>query len=142
MKLVLDTNIFISSFFWGGNPRKIMVRIIDGKDMLFVSDEILQEVFSVMSRPKFNVGCIQVTRFIESIEEIAYRVPTLGTIQGVCRDSDDDKILECAVLGNVDFIISGDSDLLSLKEFRQIPVITVLEYMNKIEKINEKMPNA
>ena len=142
MKLVLDTNIFISSFFWGGNPRKIMVRIIDGKDLLFVSDEILQEVFSVMLRPKFNVSRIQVTRFIESIEEIAHRVPTLGTIQGVCRDSDDDKILECAVLGNVDFIISGDSDLLSLKEFREIPVVTVLEYMNKIEKTNETMPNA
>jgi len=72
MKLVLDTNIFISSFFWGGNPRKIMVRIIDGKDTLFVSDEILQEVFSVMSRPKFNVNHLQTIHFIESIKEIAY----------------------------------------------------------------------
>jgi len=42
MKLVLDSNIYISSFFWGGNPRKIMTRIIDGKDSLFVSDEIVK----------------------------------------------------------------------------------------------------
>jgi len=56
MKLVLDTNIYISSFFWGGNPRKIMERIISGKDSLFVSKEILAEVFSVMVRPKFNAG--------------------------------------------------------------------------------------
>ncbi|MCL2041524.1 MAG: putative toxin-antitoxin system toxin component, PIN family [Bacteroidales bacterium] len=134
MKLVLDTNIFISSFFWGGNPRKIITRIIDGIDILFVSNEILREVFFVMSRPKFNVNNHQIMHFIDSIEEIAYRVPTLGTIQGVCRDSDDDKILECAVWGNVDFIISGDNDLLSLKEFQEIPIITASEYINKIEK--------
>ncbi|MDR0438318.1 MAG: putative toxin-antitoxin system toxin component, PIN family [Bacteroidales bacterium] len=133
MKLVLDTNVFISSFFWGGNPRKVMMRIIDGKDTLFVSDEILQEVFSVMARPKFGVNHRQVTHFIDSIEEVAYGVNLMGMIQGVCRDSDDDKILECAVLGKVDFIISGDNDLLSLKEFQGIPILTASEYINKME---------
>jgi len=132
MKLVLDTNVFISSFFWGGNPRKVMMRIVDGKDMLFVSNEILQEVFSVMARPKFGIDHRQVTHFIDSIEEISYRVNLLGLVQGVCRDSDDDKILECGVLGKVDFIISGDNDLLSLKEFQGIPIITASEYMDKI----------
>jgi len=132
MKLVLDTNIFISSFFWGGNPRKIIMRIIDGKDTLVVSNEILHEVFSVMTRPKFNVNRSQVIHFINSIEGIARRVTLLGIIQGVCRDSDDDKVLECAVLGDVDFIISGDNDLLSLKNFREIPIITASEYIKKI----------
>ena len=134
MRLVLDTNIFISSFFWGGNPRKILTRIIEGQDTLFVSNEILQEVFLVMSRPKFNVSRHQIIRFIDSIEEISCHITSSGTIQGVCRDSNDDKILECAVLGNVDYIISGDSDLLSLKIFQEIPIITALEYINKFEK--------
>ena len=67
MRVVLDTNVFISAFFWGGNPRKLMTRIIDGKDHLFISEEILQEVFSVMSRPKFNVPHHQVAHFINSI---------------------------------------------------------------------------
>jgi len=134
MKLVLDTNIFISSFFWGGNPRKIMTRIIDGQDILFVSDDILQEVFFVMARPKFNVSRSQISHFIGSIEEIARPVTCLGTIQGICRDSDDDKILECAVSGNVDFIVSGDSDLLSLKIFRGIPIMTASEYIDKVKK--------
>ena len=134
MKLVLDTNIYISSFFWGGNPRRVMTRIIDGKDALYVSDEILYEVFSVMKRPKFNVNHRQIIHFINSIKDIAYRVPILGTVQNVCRDSDDDKILECAVLGNVDFIISGDNDLLSLKEFQGIHVIAASEYIGKVEK--------
>jgi len=131
MKLVLDTNIFISSFFWGGNPRTIMTRIIDGKDSLFISNEILQEVFSVMLRPKFHVPSHQVIHFIDSIKEIACPVVPTGLVQGICRDSDDDKILECAVLGDVDFIISGDNDLLSLNEFRGIPVITASEYVER-----------
>jgi len=131
MKLVLDTNIFISSFFWGGNPRKLMTRIIDGKDTLYISNEILREVFSVMARPKFNLNHHQIIHFIDSIEEISYRVTPLGIIQGICRDSDDDKILECAVLGNVDFIISGDNDLLSLVEFQRIPILTASEYIDK-----------
>jgi len=131
MKLVLDSNIFISSFFWSGNPRKLMTRIIEGKDILYVSSEILREVFSVMIRPKFNVNHRQIIHFIDSIEEISYRVTPLGIIQGICRDSDDDKILECAVLGNVDFIISGDNDLLSLGEFQGIPILTASEYIDK-----------
>jgi putative PIN family toxin of toxin-antitoxin system len=131
MKLVFDTNIFISSFFWGGNPRKLMMRVIDGKDTLFVSNEILREVFSVMARPKFNVNHHQIIHFIDSIEEISCRVTPLGIIRGICRDSDDDKILECAVLGGVDFIISGDNDLLSLKEFQRIPILTASEYIGK-----------
>jgi len=51
----------------------------------------------------------------------------------VSNDSDDDKILECAVLGNVDFIISGDSDLLSLNEFQGIPIMTASKYIEKVE---------
>jgi len=133
MKLVFDTNIFISSFFWGGNPRKLITRIIDGKDTLYVSNEILREVFSVMARPKFNVNHRQIIHFIDSIEEISYRVTLLGIIQGVCRDSDDDKILECAVLGNVDFIISGDNDLLSLGKFQEISILTASEYIEKYD---------
>lgn len=134
MRLVLDTNIFISSFFWGGNPRKVLTRIIDGKDTLFVSNDILREVYGVMIRPKFKVNHRHVVHFIDSIEDIAYRVIPTGIVQGVCRDSDDDKILECAILGNVDFIINGDDDLLSLKEFQEIPIVTAKAYIDNVER--------
>jgi putative PIN family toxin of toxin-antitoxin system len=110
-----------------------MTRIINGKDKLLVSNEILQELFFVLSRPKFNVSNNQVIHFINSIEEVAYHVPTMGTIQGICRDSDDDKILECAFMGDADFIVSGDNDLLSLKEFQEIPVLTASEYLDEVE---------
>ena len=134
MKLVLDTNIIISSFFWGGNPRKIMKRIAEGRDSLFISDEMLQEIFLVMSRPKFNVSSNHIIHFTNSIEEIAHKVPFTGLITGICRDSSDDKILECAFLGNVDFIVSGDNDLLSLKTFQEINILTAAEYLYKVRE--------
>jgi len=129
MKIVLDTNIFVSSFFWGGNPRKIMERIIDGKDTLFICKEITQEIASVMSRQKFNVNKEYITHFIRSIEEISNRITLTGIIQNVCRDSEDDKIIECAVLANADCIITGDSDLLILEKFREIKIITAQNFL-------------
>ena len=132
MKLVLDTNIYISSFFWGGNPRKIMERIISGKDTLFISKEILAEVFSVMARPKFNVRKEYINQFINAVEEIAYDVKLKGIIKNVCRDKDDDKIIECAVLSNADYIITGDYDLLTIKEYRSTRILTANEYINII----------
>ncbi|MDR1368786.1 MAG: PIN domain-containing protein [Dysgonamonadaceae bacterium] len=55
LKLVLDTNIFISSFFWGGNPRAIIKRIIIGQDILYTSEVILKETAGVLMRPKSSV---------------------------------------------------------------------------------------
>jgi putative PIN family toxin of toxin-antitoxin system len=81
MKVVLDTNVFISSFFWGGNPRKIMERIIDGKDELFICKEIIQEIELVMSRQKFNVSNEYISRFKHSIEELANYITISGSVQ-------------------------------------------------------------
>ena len=131
MKIVLDINILVSSFFWGGNPRKIMERVIDGKDTFFTCKEILQETAVVLARPKFNISNEYITHLIHSIEELASYVSLTGTIQNVCRDSDDDKILECALLANADYIITGDDDLLILGEFRGIKIVTAKEYLEK-----------
>jgi len=54
MKIVIDSNIFVSSFFWAGNPRNVFDRVTNGLDELYITDEILEEIFSVMSRKKFD----------------------------------------------------------------------------------------
>jgi len=131
MRIVLDTNIFISSFFWGGNPRRIMERIIDGKDKLFICKEILHEIASVLARPKFNISDEYIARFVHSIEEVAHNIALIGVVQHVCRDSNDDKILECALLANADHIITGDADLLTLEDFRGIKIVTAFEFITK-----------
>jgi putative PIN family toxin of toxin-antitoxin system len=132
MKLVVDTNVFISSLFWGGNPRVIMTRIILGEDLLFTSEEILKETAGVLMRPKFNADAQLIHHFVESIREVAITVPRIGLVRNVCRDSADDKVLECALLSQSDYIITGDNDLLVIKRFHNTSIVTPNEYIRSI----------
>ena len=132
MKLVLDTNIFISAFYWGGIPQKIIDRIIKGNDELYISNEILTEVVNVMSRPSFKSGPETIDRYIKVIEKIGKKVFLTGEINGVCRDKDDDNKIECAIKGNTDYLVTGDEDLLILKEYQNIKITTPREYLDII----------
>ena len=129
MKLVLDANIFISAFYWGGNPQKIIDRTIEGMDELFISDEILNEIAAVMARPKFKSSPETIEKYIQAIEKIGKKIVISGTIRGICRDKDDDDKIECGILGNADYIITGDDDLLALKEYQYVKIITAKEYL-------------
>jgi putative PIN family toxin of toxin-antitoxin system len=136
MKLVLDTNVFISAFYWGGNPQRIIDRIIEGIDKLYFSNEILNEVATVMARSKFNSSPETIEKYIRAIEKIGQKVFIPGNIKGICRDKDDDDKIECAILSDTDYIITGDDDLLTLKEYQQIKIITIKEYLQIITGFN------
>jgi len=136
MKLVLDSNIFISAFYWGGNPQKVIVRIIEGLDELYISNEILDEIAKVMMRPKFKSGPQIIDKYIKTIENIGKKVFITGEIKGVCRDKDDDNKIECGILCGADYIITGDNDLLILEKYKGIKIITAKEYLNIINNHN------
>ena len=130
MKLTLDTNIFISAFYWGGNPQKVIDRIIEGLDELYLCSEILDEIAKVMMRPKFKSGPQIIDAYIKTIEKTAKKVYIAGTIKGVCRDKDDDRIIECGILSGADYIITGDDDLLVLEKFQEIKIVTADQYLD------------
>ncbi|GMO19005.1 MAG: putative toxin-antitoxin system toxin component, PIN family [Spirochaetaceae bacterium] len=129
MKIVLDANVFISSFFWGGNPRKIFERIIAGTDELFVTKEILDEIEDVMGRPKFHTDKDNIQYYINSIEEIGNKITAKKHIKNGSRDKSDNKYIECGIAANVDYIISGDIHLLELKEYDNIKIVTAKNYL-------------
>jgi len=131
MKLVLDTNVFISAFYWGGNPQKIIGRIIEGSDKLFISDEILNELADVMARPKFKSNPETIKKYIQAIEKIGKKIYIPGNIK-VCRDIDDDDKIECGIISNADYLITGDYDLLTLKNYQHLKIITINEYITII----------
>jgi len=133
MKLVLDTNIFISAFYWGGEPLKLINRIIEGQDELFVSNEILNETASAMARPKFKTKPEIIDRYIRTIEKIGKKVFITGNVKGICRDRDDDDKIECGILSGADFLITGDEDLLVLKNYKQLKILTVKEFLDKAD---------
>jgi putative PIN family toxin of toxin-antitoxin system len=133
LKIVLDANIFVSSFLWGGNPRLVFERVVEGMDELFITKEILEEIESVMGRPKFHTDKEKIAYFINSIEEIGNRIVSKRKIQNGSRDKTDNKYIECGITANVDYIISGDIHLLELKKYENIKIVTAKDYLGIVK---------
>jgi putative PIN family toxin of toxin-antitoxin system len=133
LKIVLDANIFISSFFWGGNPWLVLKRVVEEIDELFITKEILDEVESVIRRPKFNADEEKIVSFIHSIEEIGNKIVSKRRINNGSRDKTDNKYIECGITAGADFIISGDIHLLELKEYENIKIVTAKNYLEIIQ---------
>jgi putative PIN family toxin of toxin-antitoxin system len=129
MKVVLDANIFVSSFFWGGNPRLVLKRAIAKQDELFITKEILEEIRDVIGRPKFHASKDQIEHYIKSIGNIGKMVAATGEIRNGSRDKTDNKYIECGIAGNADYIISGYVHLLEIKKYGNIKIITAKEYL-------------
>jgi putative PIN family toxin of toxin-antitoxin system len=130
MRVVLDTNIFISAFLWGGKPRAVLDRAIEGKDYLFISRTILAELAEVLARPKFGLDGELVERFVREIEDIAEIMTIKERIHTLCRDVDDNAIVECAVAASAEVVVTGDEDLLSLEAYRTIRIVTASDYLD------------
>ncbi|MBC8389424.1 MAG: putative toxin-antitoxin system toxin component, PIN family [Actinobacteria bacterium] len=132
MKVVIDTNIFISSFFnKKGNPRKIINLWKEEKIQLCISSEILEEYLGVLSR--FGLaGEPELKELLDLFKRqvnILYKPITIK-IALVKNDPDDNKFIECAVTNKADYIISGDNHLLSLREYENIKILSPKEFLN------------
>jgi putative PIN family toxin of toxin-antitoxin system len=133
MRIVLDANILISAFFWGGNPRKVLERVIAQKDELFISKFILEETENVMSRPKFHANKEDIDYFINSLEEIGNKIIPKKLKKYGSRDKTDNKYIECGLTANADYIISGDIHLLEIKKYGNIKIINAKDYLDLVE---------
>jgi len=133
MKLVADTNIYISAFLWGGKPKEIMERAIEGKDQLFISRPIKEEIFEVLKRPNFKVDEYSIELLMKEIEDISELVIVTEKIEHLCRDVDDNMIIECALAAKADYVVTGDKDLLDLKSYRKIKILRVADYLEIID---------
>jgi uncharacterized protein len=132
MRIVVDTNVFISAFFWGGKPKAVLERAIEGVDDLFVSKEILNELYSVLRKPKFGLDERHIDYYVRAIEDISTLIaaPALG--EGASRDRTDDKILACALAAHSQFLITGDEDLLVLGDHRGVLILDPASYLDSI----------
>ena len=131
IKVVLDTNVFISAILFGGNSRIILNEVIAGKLKLFISEEILIEIQDVLARKKFDFSP-EITRYIiteiEQISEIVY--PKIEH-NIVLKNPDDNMIIDCAIESKVDYIISGDKDLQDIIFYKKIEIISPEDFLNK-----------
>ncbi len=133
MKVVLDTNVLISATFWNGDSSKIMEKIEKKELDLVTSKEIIEEYIKVLEykeiQEKIKNKNLEMKRTIEKIISISIVVEPQKTFEVVKEDPGDNKFLDCAFEGNVDFIISQDKHLLKLKIFSGIQIFTPIEFL-------------
>lgn len=131
-RVVLDTNIIISSAL-GGALVLVLEKWDAGKFTVIVTTDVVSEYFEVLNRPKFGLKQETIDKIANYIYQFSEFVVPEEKIRFVEDDPKDDKFLEAAAAGKVDFIVSGDKHLLDLKEFRSIPIITGREFLNGLK---------
>lgn len=125
-RVVIDTNLFVSSF-WGGKPKRLIDLFIKGKIQLLMSPQILEEISRVLKEILGDDP--EISHFIDLISLNSIEIIPNVTLQVVKEDPSDNKFLECAIAGKADYIISGDGHLLGLREYQGIPIIRVGEFL-------------
>ncbi|WP_333652928.1 putative toxin-antitoxin system toxin component, PIN family [Dissulfurispira sp.] len=134
MKVVIDTNIFVSSFF-GGNPKKIIDLWRKEKITLCLSRAILDEYIDVLGR----IGLKDEQELEELLSLFSKGFNILFTtktsqLKIVRNDPDDNKFIECAVALKANVIISGDKEVLAVKEYMGIKILTPQRFLEGVLK--------
>ena len=131
-RVVLDTNIVISSVL-GGALVLVLEKWGEKKFIVMVTTDVVSEYFEVLNRPKFNLKQETIDKITRYIYQFSEFVVPEEQIRFIEDDPKDDKFLEAAIAGNVDFIVSGDNHLLALKEFRSIPILSGREFLDWLQ---------
>ena len=128
---VVDANIIVSAFLSKEGKARQALDKAQTNGVVLMSVEVLAELQEVLARPKFD-------KYITVAERKSLLARLIKTVQFVdiaeiveiCRDPKDDKYLELAVNGKATYIVSGDADLLVLNPFKNIPILTVQDFLS------------
>ena len=128
MRIVVDTNVIVSAFLWGGTPRRILDAVKAQRIELFTSRALIAELEDVLSREKFAAQ-LRRTRFTSAFLLARYtQLATLLTPAEITvaelRDPDDAHVLACALAARAEAIVSGDADLHALGSYQGITVLS------------------
>lgn len=132
MRAVLDTNVVMSAFFFGGTPLKIVRSAFSRKIELVASKAVLSEYREVAERLHEQFPSVNYRRPLSILESMLTMVRPAALGEAVCRDPDDDDIIACALGGKAKVICSGDVDLLALNGFRGLEVMKPSVFCQKM----------
>jgi putative PIN family toxin of toxin-antitoxin system len=129
-KAVIDTNVILSGLLFGGVPAKILDLGFGHVFEWYSSAPLLQELEVALSYKKFGLNFHEAKPLLEKIARIVHIVVPQIEITIIKRKPGDNRVLECAVEADCDFIVTGDrKDLLSLRVFEKIPIVTPRELL-------------
>jgi len=127
-KTVIDTNIYISAIFWGGNPRKIIDLARDRNIFVFTSVAIKDEISNTLIK-KFKLSKKEIELIMSDFSTFTIPVKITKNVYPVKDDPDDNKFIDCALESNADYIISGDKHLLRLQKYDNICILNSSNFL-------------
>ncbi len=134
MKIVLDTNVFISGIFFGGPPSQILQSWRQAKIKIILTEEILGEYQRVGEELSAKYPSVNIEAIIELFTIFGEFVETKGIAESVCEDPDDNKFIECAIASQSKLIVSGDNHLLKLSGYKAIEVLKPRQFVDNYLK--------
>lgn len=127
MRIVVDTNIVISGIFFGGYPLKVLLAIINNKAEAYATPDIVNEYENV-TKEMIELKGSGINSSVLGLFIISLKLIEPKSHIEVCRDADDSKFIECAKDSKAVYIVSGDKDLLSIKKYSNIQIITAKDF--------------
>jgi putative PIN family toxin of toxin-antitoxin system len=123
VRVVIDTNVFISGIFFGGPSHQILKAWESGRFTLLLSPDILAEYQRVSHELSRAYPKIDIAPILEVVALNAEIVAAPDLAAQVCEDPDDDKFLSCAEAGNADYLVTGDKLLLKVRTYAGVPIV-------------------
>jgi putative PIN family toxin of toxin-antitoxin system len=125
IRVVFDTNVLVSAIVFGGPPQALLVAAAGGAFPLYSSGPLKSELFEVLERFKLTA---------EELRDLEHRLAFWQVVQpaeeiSACSDSDDNRVLECAVECGASHIVTGDGALLALDPFRGIRIVRAASFL-------------
>lgn len=124
--VVIDTNILISTLLWGGELAKIFDLYKENKILLLVSPELISEIFKVLKRFKYSEE--KLLELKDLFEKQSIKISPKSSVK-ICRDPEDNFILDLCLAGKADYLITGDQDLLILKKVKKTKIVLPKEFL-------------
>jgi uncharacterized protein len=131
LKAVIDSNIFVSAVaIPGAQAERAIDLVINGRVDLCISKEIIHEVLDVLAQ-KFSRGSEELSRTAVFLSDLSELVASRRKL-AVLEDEPDSRILECAVAGHADIIVTGDRAMLNLKTYEHIRILSLRQFLDEL----------
>ena len=134
LKVTADTNVLVSGLTFGrGKPFQLLQLALQEQINLTTSKEIIHETVSVLAR-KFGASAENVAEATAIIRAAARTVRPSVELNVIKEDPSDNRVLECAVSAGSDYIVTGDKDLLRLRQYAGIRIVSVSDFLDLINR--------
>lgn len=131
-RVVIDTNVYISGVTYPGRSREVLELMVKDKIKVYISSFIIQEIQKVL-KEKFGWNVKAIDRFVTFLKKKTILINPKITLSVIAEKDDDNRILECAVDGKAQYLITGDKKhLLSLKSYKGVKIASPGEFLHLI----------